>query len=188
MKDKKVIEIHEVNLDIIKKIIKLDLKNCILTFDDGLQSQWEFIDDLVALDVPKIFFISTGIVCDRIEKQSKEFIHCADAHKKAFQGNKENYMTWSQIKTISKLPNCYIGGHSHNHKAYSVSPLKDLYKQLTEDTKEMLKEFKKKNLKIKSFCFPYNESYDDIYKILLSKEGIADFYGNERIKIEDIKV
>ncbi len=184
--NKRVIEIHEINQDIIKKIVKLDLKNCILTFDDGLQSQWEFIDDLIALDVPKIFFISTNIVCKNVDNQSREYVHCADAHKKAFMGNKENYMTWSQIKTISKLPNCYIGGHSHNHRAYSVSPLKDLYKNLIEDTKLMLEEFNKKHLKIKSFCFPYNESYDDLYKIILAKEGIDDFYGRERIKIEEV--
>jgi len=184
---KKIIEIHEVNLETIKKIIKLDLKNCILTFDDGLQSQWEFIDDLIALDVPKIFFISTDIVCDRLDNQSREYISCSDAHKKAFNGDKENYMTWSQIKTISKLPNCYIGGHSHNHKLYQVSPLKKLYKNLIEDSEKMIEEFNKKNIKIKSFCFPYNESYDDLYKIILIKKDIKYFYGRERTKIEDIK-
>jgi len=184
---KKVIEIHEVNLDIIKKIINLDLKNCILTFDDGLASQWHFIDDLIALDVPKIFFISTDIICDRVDNQSKEFIKCSEAHKKAFEGNKENYMTWSQIKTLSKMPNCYIGGHSHKHKLYSVSPLKDLYINLSNDSENMLEEFKKKNIEIDKFCFPYNEDYDGIYRILLSKLGIENFYGKERISIEDIE-
>lgn len=183
---KTIIEIHEVNIDTIKKIVDLDLENTILTFDDGLQSQYQFIDDLLALDVPKYFFISTDIVLDKFENQSSEYITCTEAHKKAFNGNKENYMTWSQIKTISKLPRCKIGGHSHKHKLYPVSPLKDLYKNLSEDTQQMLKTFKKHNIKIDSFCFPYNEDYDDIYRIILAKEGINHFFGRDRIKIEEI--
>jgi len=187
MNTKKIIEIHEINSEIIKKIVDLDLQNCILTFDDGLQSQWKYIDDLVALDVPKYFFISTDIVCEKHSEQSTEFISCSEAHKKAFKNNKENYMTWSQIKVISKLPNCNIGGHSDRHQLYQISPLKDLYKNLIDDTKNMLKKFKDNNIKIDSFCFPYNEDYDDLYKIIVIKEGLCETYGRGRIKIEEIE-
>lgn len=118
-----VVEIHEMNDETIRKILSLPKKDLVLTFDDGLYTQYKYLDDLLSIHVPKYFFISTNIVCSRFTEQSKEYIHCADAHKKAFSGNKENYMTWSQIKTIEKMSNCFIGGHSHFHKKYPILSL-----------------------------------------------------------------
>jgi len=176
---KPILEIHEWK----PEFERLPLEDYILTFDDGLYSQYQAKDFLKTLDTPKIFFISTNILRTD-EHPNREIIHCADAHKKAFNGIFEDYMSWSEIKELKEL-GFEIGGHSHFHKKYEISPLKELYQNLILDIEIMLENFEQQKIQIKKFCFPYNETYDSLYRTIISKNGLEG-YGPERIPIEEI--
>jgi hypothetical protein len=177
---KPILEIHEWK----KEFESLPLEDYILTFDDGLYSQYKAKDFLKTLNTEKIFFVSTDIIRPKYQDPNDEITPCAEAHKKAFSDNKEDYMSWNEIKEINLL--FEVGGHSHYHHKYSLSPLKDLYASLVEDTERMFRNFKDNNIEITKFCFPYNEDYDSIYRVLLAREGIDHLYGNERIPIESL--
>jgi hypothetical protein len=80
----------------------------ILTFDDGLASQYAYIKELEKINTTKIFFISSEIVCPEDGYQDTLCISCVDSHNSAFAGHFHNYMKWSQIQHINETPNCSI--------------------------------------------------------------------------------
>lgn len=168
------------------EFLKLPLEQYLLTFDDGLYSQFVFYQEIRHLNTPKIFFISSGIVCDG--PQSLEFPTCRVAHEKAFAGNKEDYMTLEQIRILAEDPLVTIGAHSHSHTRLSnFSTLAEKARYIKDDTEQMLSWFEKNlGLQPTSFCFPYNENLDGLYTGLLKKYGFKTFYGNERIPIETL--
>ncbi|EPZ52060.1 polysaccharide deacetylase [Bacteriovorax sp. BAL6_X] len=168
-------------------MLELDLSNYIITFDDGLYSQYKYLNHFLKFDTPKIFFISTNIVSPEQEEQNEITTSCSKAHESFFKtGNTANYMKWSQIKEIASTKNCYIGGHSHQHKDLrGTLALKKLHNHLKEDTDKMLNEFNTQGIEIKDFCFPYNYEAP-LYKEILKQRGIENFFGQERIAIEDL--
>lgn len=179
---KPVLMIHEIR----EWMFSLPLHNYILTFDDGLFSQYYFLDQFKKIETDKIFFISTNIVCPEPIKQSLDFPRCDEAHDIFFSsGNLEHYMKWSQIKEIAATPGCFIGGHSHNHNIYKKIGIRELYSELLNDTELMLDTFKKNDIDIDMFCYPYNEEYV-LYNSLLKKNGISNIYGKERVAIESL--
>jgi peptidoglycan/xylan/chitin deacetylase (PgdA/CDA1 family) len=182
--NKPVLMIHEFK----ESFLDLPLENYILTFDDGLYSQFQYINELQKIPTQKIFFISTGIVCPEDQNQSTTHITCSEAHKKAFKGNFEDYMTWNQIRHLHSLPDCTIGAHSNSHtRLNTFASLSDKVSYITSDTKEMISIFKSKlSYQPTSFCFPYNENIDNIYNGLLKKSSFTDFYGYERLNIDEI--
>jgi hypothetical protein len=181
-KRKPVLMIHEMT----EEMLDLPLHDYVLTFDDGLYTQYKFLDRLRAIDTEKIFFVSSGIVCR--ENQSHDFITCRDAHKKAFNSNFENYMTIDQLKEIVSSEGCWLGGHSHSHTRLSTfNSLSEQVAYIKRDTEEMLAWFEKNlNLKIEKFCFPYNEDLDKLYAAVLKRYDIRETYGRERIPIETL--
>lgn len=164
-------------------MLNLPLEDYILTFDDGLYSQYKFWPELRALNTVKIFFISTNIVCTGT--QSDEYISCRDAHSKAFAGNTENYMTLEQIREMSQDANVIIGGHSHTHTRISEYRLLQKLQHIKDDTEQMLTWFDQ-NLgqRPTSFCFPYNDNYGGLYNAILKQYGFQNFYSGERLSIE----
>jgi peptidoglycan/xylan/chitin deacetylase (PgdA/CDA1 family) len=179
---KLVLMLHECR----REFTELPLKDYVLTFDDGLYSQFIFHSDIQYIPTPKIFFISTDIVCNGT--QSLEFPKCSAAHQKAFAGNKEDYMTLAQIKTLLQDPWVTIGAHSHSHTRLShFKTLAEKVAYIQKDTVLMLDWFKT-NLDFSptSFCFPYNEDLDGLYRGLLKKHGFTEFYGGERIPVETL--
>lgn len=173
--------IHEVR----DWMFNLPLENYVLTFDDGLYSQYYYWDKFKEIPTEKIFFISSGIVCNG--QQSTEFPACNIAHQKAFTGNYEDYMSLDQIKELAADPLTYIGGHSHSHtRLTEFNSLVDKVSYIKQDTEKMLDWFKS-NLGFTptKFCFPYNQNLDGLYTGLLKKYGITEFYGSERLKIEN---
>lgn len=168
-------------------MLKLPLEKYILTFDDGLYSQYLYFDHFKKIKTEKYYFISTNIVCPEDVIQSEECPDCRTAHSLYFTHNEtKHYMKWSQIKTIYNTENCFIGGHSHSHKEMDTSSIRNLHQGLVEDTEKMLKEFEKQNIKVKSFCYPYNKQYN-LYETLLKNYGIETLFGKERIAIEDLR-
>lgn len=182
--NKPVLMIHEVR----DWMFKLPLKDYILTFDDGLYSQYYYLDKFKKIPTEKIFFISTGIVAEESVTQNQEFPPCQEAHKRFFKcGDTSNYMKWSQVKEIYNSENCFIGGHSHEHKSYENLNLTQLHKALTSDTKKMLEVFKKQSLKVEHFCYPYNRQYP-LYEGILKAQSFISFYGKERLCIETLNL
>ena len=168
-----------------EEMFNLPLEDYILTFDDGLVTPLNFIDKLIALDTPKIFFISTGIVCPE-EDQDTSFIRCRDAHEKAFNNDYSNYMTWSQIKMINTFRNFYIGGHSHTHpKLWNIKSIRDRYNTIKSEVSNMKNSFTQHNINTDMYCYCYNYR-DDILKGVLEKEGFVSFFGDERTPIESL--
>lgn len=181
--NKPVLMIHE----ILPWMLNPELENYILTFDDGLFSQYYYLDFFKKLNTPKIFFISTEIVCPEEQIQNTNFPPCALAHEDYFEnGNRTNYMKWSQIHEIANTPQCYIGGHSHAHHRNHNLGIKDLFTSLSKDTSQMMDIFARENISIEHFCFPYNKEHA-LYKEILKKHHIKYFYGDERVSIESLK-
>ena len=171
----KIVMIHEIT----PNVLKTDLSDFdIITFDDGLYTQYLHHEHFAEFGKPMYFFISTGIVSNGV--QSSEVIYCGDAHIKARNKNFENYMTWDQIKELDLLYN--IGGHSHTHPMLKKMSLKDQIIEAKFEIKTMMETFKNQNIKIDSFCFPYN---DDIigYRAYLKN---VTFFGRKRIPVENL--
>ena len=163
------------------------LEKYILTFDDGLYSQYEALEFLKTLKTVKIFFVSTDIIRPVEVAPSRQFIKCADAHKKAFDGNLENYMNWEEIMEIHNTQNCIIGGHGHRHiKTWKIESLRNKHPIIEEDAAMMIFNFNNEGIEINRFCYPYNYE-DPIYSAILKKyHGIEKFYNGDRIAIEDL--
>jgi hypothetical protein len=172
---KQTLMIHEVS----EWMFDLPLHEYILTFDDGLYTQYKYIDLIDRIETEKIFFISTNIVAGEGVEQIDSFISCSQAHEIYFNtGELKYYMNWSQIKDISRRYRCSIGGHSHYHTKRNI-------KTLANDTRLMCKAFKQQELYPDSFCFPYNDDCE-VYKRILLNHGFKKFYGKDRIDINDL--
>ena len=172
---KPVLMIHEVS----DQIFNLPLQDYILTFDDGLYSQYKIHDRLLSINTTKIFFISTNIVAEEHTKQNDAIVDCATCHERFFNsGDFSNYMNWEQILELSRLDQFYIGGHSHNHH-------RPEFGSIISDTRAMMNTFKSYDLSPVDFCFPYNH-YCEVYKKVLTNYVYVNFYGKDRIPIEDL--
>jgi peptidoglycan/xylan/chitin deacetylase (PgdA/CDA1 family) len=176
--------IHEVN----DWMLDLDLSSFdVLTFDDGLYSQYKNIDHFKKFNKRMYFFICTGSVCPEETFQNKEVISCDKAHELFFDySDRTNYMKWSQIKEIYNTENCFIGGHSHYHPYLNNNKLIDQSSIVKSDVEMMMNEFKQQDIKINSFCYPYNfESY--AWSAWLAEHKVFTFFGKERTPIEDLR-
>lgn len=164
-----------------ENFLDLPLEKYTLTFDDGLLTQYNFLHELKKIKTKKIFFISGQIICQEDIEQNKEFITCTEAHARAFAGDYRNYMKWSQIKEINSLKNCEIGFHGFSHS-------REIYKNalaLARDTRKMIRIFTEQNLTPTKFCFPFNYEIP-LYRKILQKYNIEQFYGSERINVYDL--
>lgn len=177
-----ICEIHEIR----PEFLGLDLSDFdVLTFDDGLVSQYWNYKHFLRFKKPMIFFISTGIV-NTSGNQCPDVLHCADAHTRFFKGGDTSpYMTWDQIKEIASTPGCEIGGHSHLHpNLQGLDVLKQVDRAMIE-TKQMLQTFEQHGIEVKSFCYPYNYPAPG-YKFCLFKAGVTRLYGAGRVPIETL--
>lgn len=180
--DKPVLMIHELT----EEMFDLPLKDYILTFDDGLVTPLKYLDALIALDTPKVFFITTGITCPEEKDQDLISISSEDAHEKAFDGNFTNYLKWSDIKMMNTFNNFYIGGHAHFHsKLWTFKSIRAKHIMANKEVQNMMLAFKKNRIETDMYCYCYN--YEDfILKGLLEREGFKTFYGQERISVESL--
>lgn len=168
----KIAMIHEINDD----ILKADYSNFdILTFDDGLYTQYKYHEHFAKFNKRMIYFIISGFICDKT--QNTEYITCVDAQKKAKNNDFSNYMTLEQIKELSNLYE--IGGHSHKHLLINNNDL-DLIKTEVDNCLMFLND---NNIKINSYCLPFNQS-NKIYEIYLKSKKL-EVFGKGRICIEE---
>lgn len=174
----KIVMIHEVNDEILN--INFDDFD-VITFDDGLYSQYLYKDHFSNIGKKCIFFINPSIICPEDVKQSEKYITCANAHKKAFKGNYEDYMKMSQINELKMIKNFEIGSHSYNHVYFKS------IKDMIDDYKKSVDFFKKNDIIIKSYCFPYNQDSKKKYFYNILKKYDIDLYGDGRIPVETLK-
>ncbi len=180
---KPVLMIHEVR----EWMFELPLQDYILTFDDGLYSQYYYNSQFKQLTTQRIYYISSGIVSSG--QQSTEFPTCVQAHEKARNNNFEDYMTVEQIKELMGDPNVIIGAHSHSHtRLNNFKTLAEKVAYINSDTEQMIAWFKD-NLGFSPthFCFPYNEDMDGLYQGLVKKFGITNCLGPGRTPIETLQ-
>lgn len=172
---KPVLMIHEVDESIFNK----PLEDFVLTFDDGLYSQYKFIEAIDAIDTDKIFFISTDVVACESTNQHADVVPSHVAHNHYFKNDDRScFMKWSQILDIQNRYRCSIGGHGHRHIPYNNFDMID-------DYNEMQRQFMQHEISIDSFCFPYNIR-TVAGMALLTKNKIQHVYGSERIDVSDI--
>lgn len=174
--------IHEVD----DWMLDIDLSEYdILTFDDGLFSQYKHYKHFMSFGKPMYFFISTDIVCPADVEQDESVVPCAQAHERYREGDTTPYMTWKQIKTL-QYKGCVIGGHGHTHiRVKNKSSIQKTYWKIKGECRQMLEIFSQHNINIDSFCFPYNQDVFG-YRPTLKGYGVNTFFGDERIRIEDM--
>lgn len=182
--------IHEIK----EKYFSLDLENYILTFDDGLYSQYYWRDKIKKINTEKILFIISERILLSRDKTTMD--NCYIANDKWIQKrDNSNYMTLNEIKEMEKL-GFELGCHSHYHnKLYNNKELADFksklcYKNnisfLIEDCKKM-KEWFISNIGYipNKYCFPYNDETHFLKRYLVD-QGFSEFYGNNRFNIDKI--
>ena len=180
----RILEIHQLGFWIKNFSF---LEDDILTFDDGLFSQFFFFNYLPKTNI-KIFFISTNII-NFENKFNLEFPTCDVAHERFFKLNDiTNYMSIEQINYLKNQPNTYIGSHMHYHYKYEniVDDMELSYRKSLEDFSKN-KFFMEKYFNIKSvkyFCYPYNYDKNLFLNINLRKiYPNALVFGSNRIDI-----
>src|SRR5688572_9966658 len=105
------------------------IKAAIITFDDGMLSQYTYAKTIL----DKYNFKATFyIICNSVDK--------------------ENRMNWNNIQTLEKEGH-EIGSHSMNHKRLSTLSEEEIRYEIIE-SKRCLQE---KGFNVTSFSFPYND-------------------------------
>lgn len=161
-----------------KKYFKYDLQNYILSFDDGLYSQYEAIPEIIRKfpTIEIFFYVSTNII-NRDYDPVREYDEAPIAHEKARNGNFNSYVTYNDLKKLSIYQNVTVGVHGHNHispRKLSSLPLREQIKIWKNDAKEMIvNSIKMINNKIIKkeplyYCTPYNE-YNDLQIGIIKK-------------------
>lgn len=175
----RILELHEIT----SNHLNFDYSNFdMITFDDGLYSQFKYFEFFKSLNIPLVYFISANIICpEHIENQNAK-IDCISAHQKIglnlngvkYTQNKEylnSYMKMSQIRYISKYAE--IGGHGFNH--LMCNTWNDIREEV-DNCLEILKEFN-----IKKYCLPYNQNSLK-YNLYLKSKGL-EVFGPGRLNI-----
>ena len=135
-------------------------RKVLLTIDDGFLSFYENAWPILKEEkIPFILFVSTREV------------------------GLFNYMTWEQIREISKEDFVEIGNHSHTHE-YLVDESNDLIKK---DIEKSISIFKKELGKNSSFfSYPFGE-YSIDFKNIISSLGFKYAFGQHSGVIDETK-
>ena len=182
----RVLMIHEMNYEIMDFLEKNVKPSDVLTFDDGLYSQWLFQERILALEVECIFYISTGAVRASDVMPKFEFPTCEEAMERwTRDDDRSAYMSWSEIEDLMITNHSYVGGHGHDH-VYDYGEAKVLVLgKMTKDYEKMRVEFAK-NLRYTPalYCFPYNKTYGVIGRVFCQKMNLETH--EDRIDIREL--
>jgi len=155
-------EIEFISFDKFKKIIKneIDKNYLLLTIDDAFSSFYENAWPILEKKkIPFVLFVST-----------KEI-------------GKYGYMSWQQIKEISKSNLVTIGNHSHSHD-YLIDWESE---KIKSDIETSIKIFKKQlNYSPKIFSYPFGE-YSSNLKKIISDFGFDFAFGQHSGVIDPTK-
>jgi hypothetical protein len=178
---KDALMIHEVN----EKILSLPLENYILTFDDGLYSQYYYRKELKKIKTEKILFISTMFVRDKIDDEGIVEITAEEARKNfKFDG----YMSVDEISEMRNKYDFLVGGHGHKHLKFDCTELNKTHviESMVIDTERMILRFLDWfGFKPKMYAFPYNKE-PKYLRAILKQYGIKYFFGSERKDVKEL--
>jgi peptidoglycan/xylan/chitin deacetylase (PgdA/CDA1 family) len=191
--------IHGITKNILEICETIDEKQT-LTYDDGLYNQYVNIDKIIETNPnnKKIFFISLGII-HRNDKAQVNISDSAKAHAKFFKDDDTSaFMSYSQIKEISKKKNCVIGIHGFNHinpnsKKYMDISLKNRYYEYETEIDCIINATYYLMLdgiinKTVYYCRPYNSEnaiFEGVLKRSFAEHGFKIIIvGSERLDIE----
>jgi len=135
-------------------------RKVLLTIDDGFSSFYENAWPILKKEkIPFILFVSTREV------------------------GKNGYMSWSQIKEISKVDFAHIGNHSHTHE-YLIDQTND---EIKKDLTLSIDIFKEKiGANSKFFSYPFGEYSLDLKKIV-NELGFDYAFGQHSGVIDETK-
>jgi|GEM_PF-2752670 len=194
MLEDKCLCIHELNENIINIINKYD-KNVLLTFDDGLYSQFKYKDKINNKN--RIYFICPSLVNTK-EINDEDVTTYIAMSRHFYYNSNEYYMKLEHIKIL--IDKGYIiGAHSFYHENVKYKLKRKLnYKNIDisrsflsikdenyikNDTEKLLEWFDKYlNIKPIDYCYPFNNKTDKLESILKAY-GFINFYGDKRIII-----
>lgn len=160
----KILEIHQIEDWMLKKPKSFYEDFDIITFDDGLASQFWHYDFFQRFDVPKVYFYSTGIIRESLRISPKWKV-CDKAHEDAILRNDcSAYMHPAELAELSWLPKTYIGIHGHNHVYLNNLSTIQQYKTVVSEVEQMLDLFNRHSRMYNIhrihnwdfFCAPYN--------------------------------
>jgi len=139
---------------------KNNKKKILITIDDGFSSfyknAWPILKNK---KIPFIIFVNTESV------------------------GSPGYMSWEELREISKFDFTHIGNHSHTHD-YLVDKTD---REIREDIKTSIKLFKEKlNHETKFFAYPFGE-YKESYKKIVGDLGFEYAFGQHSGVIDKTK-
>lgn len=171
----KILELHQIEEKYLKKDYYKQFD--ILTFDDGLYSQFYYKDFFKSLNKHLIYFISSGIINNT---NNFTFKDCLDAHNDFFTKNDLSaYMNLKQIEELAEFAE--IGWHTHFHPYLpKFSKIKQM--QIILNEIKLGSSFIKK-FNCNKFCFPYNYK-NNFFLYNLKKIDFNSFFSDERINFE----
>lgn len=150
-----MIEIHEVFPSYYEYLKNTD---GILTFDDGLYSQYMFLKQNPEVCKRSIVFISTNIIRDEAYDPITAVVLCDEAHMlhDRIVSDDRAYMSVAEIKELRDL-GVTIGYHGHNH--IFLGKLKPSQKALAikNEVIESVKFNDEHKIFSNIFCSPYND-------------------------------
>lgn len=165
----------------------------ILTFDDGLYSQFFYWNLIKEIPTSKIFFIPSGAIRleetirPQFEDSHPTFPTCVEAMKKWFEdGDRGDYITLGELKKMVK-EGAVIGAHGHMHlEEYNNCFIKRL-DEFREDNKAMVEWFQNNLGEIpKHYCFPFNKEHQTQRAVVHIETGILEFFGEERKDVMEL--
>ena len=155
-------DIHFVNPNNFEDELKNNKsqRKVLLTIDDGFASFYKNAWPILKKEkIPFILFVSTREV------------------------GAYNYMTWNQIREISKEDFVEIGNHSHTHE-YLVDEELEIIKKDIEKSMSIFKKELKKNSKF--FSYPFGE-YSLEFKNLIKSLGFKYAFGQHSGVMDETK-
>jgi len=186
---KPVLMIHEIVYD----LFQLPLQDYILTFDDGLFSQYHFSPLLKKIDTRKILFVSGKYVCRSNQRRQTYpafyYSTTPEDARKSFDKSSgfvdHHYMTISEINYMRGL-GFEIGGHGYNHIRDYSKKIEKRVEEMTDDVEKMIGWMESMfGITPKSYCFPFNKE-PDLLREILKRKGIEEFFGAERIDVNEL--
>lgn len=191
-----IILFHELNESIVKSVIDIFndethihnklIKNSEFTFDDGLFSQYKFVNKLKSVTCKKCtVFVSSDFVYTGEDVQLIDIV-APKAHELARMGDYRAYCTVEQLKEM-EFNGINIGNHGATHYNFEDAGygIRKTLNKVRSEVDSSVNFFKSNNIVTKSFAYPYNNKIP-FYETLLKNEGVVDFYGRERINIDTL--
>lgn len=159
-----------------------DYEDHILTFDDGLYTQYKYLDFWKSLPNRCIFFVTPTIICSG--EQDTSFITAPEAHEYFFStGDAKHYMTVDQIQECMDS-GIEIGIHGYNHVRLSEQGGMFEQKTFIQDQMNKSREWFLTKFKWnpRSYCHPYNDT-DFVMDLYIKGVWHLEVYGPERTEL-----